>query len=64
MESVRTVIPVPSRVGSRKNSPMDMARPSSTASVVIRAVNRSPPSLSLSHFSNLEGSSSSSPSSG
>ena len=45
---IAQLCPALSRVGRKKNSPMDMASPSTTARVVIRAVNRSLPSLLLS----------------
>ena len=62
MESSIRVTAVPSRVGNRKNRPMDMPTPSTTARVVKKAAALSLPSLFSSQASNLEGSSSSSPS--
>ena len=64
MESVNSTTAVPSRVGSRKNRPMDMAMPITTATVVKKAAAFSLPRCSSSHCSNFEGSSGSSPSSG
>ena len=66
IESVNRVMKVPSRVGSRKNRPMDMPAPSSTARVVMTEVAFSLPRCFSSHCSSLESSYSAplSPSSG
>ena len=64
-EKATSVITTPDRsVGSTKKSPTEKAIPMMTARVVKKAMAFSLPSFSSSHCSNLEGSSSSSPSSG